>query len=172
MVNMLADECIYAMDIQNDALENTSSFLEDLLDPNEVPFSHSLEGTKHRKSLSNTAIAKDLVQPKTMYGRLDAHLDLEIFKVNPKHFPDPEKFDPLRFEGSNLAPYTFVPFGGGPRICSGREYARLEILVFIHNVVTRFKWEKVIPDEKITYKPSPILVDGLSVYLKPHNHKY
>nr|XP_023904537.1 beta-amyrin 28-oxidase-like [Quercus suber] len=78
---------------------------------------------------------------------------------NPKHFPDPEKFDPLRFEGSNLAPYTFVPFGGGPRICSGREYARLEILVFIHNVVTRFKWEKVIPDEKITYKPSPILVD-------------
>nr|XP_023891590.1 beta-amyrin 28-oxidase-like [Quercus suber]POE61773.1 beta-amyrin 28-oxidase [Quercus suber] len=91
---------------------------------------------------------------------------------NPKHFPDPEKFDPLRFEGSNLAPYTFVPFVGGPRICSGREYARLEILVFIHNVVTRFKWEKVIPDEKITYKPSPILVDGLSVYLKPHNHKY
>ena len=37
-----------------------------------------LEGTKHRKSLANTAIAKDLVQPETLYGRLDAHLDLEV----------------------------------------------------------------------------------------------
>uniref|UniRef100_A0A7N2R3W2 Uncharacterized protein n=1 Tax=Quercus lobata TaxID=97700 RepID=A0A7N2R3W2_QUELO len=38
----------------------------------------SLEGTKHSKSLANTAIAKDLVQPETMYGRLDAHLDVEV----------------------------------------------------------------------------------------------
>ncbi|KAM3684101.1 hypothetical protein ACB098_11G018400 [Castanea mollissima] len=81
---------------------------------------------------------------------------------NLKYFPGLEKFDPLRFEKNDLAPYTFVPFGGGPRICPGREYARLEILIFIHNVVTRFKWEKAILDEKITYKPSLILENGKS----------
>ena len=32
--------CVYAMDIQNDALENTS-LLEESLNPNEVPLSHS-----------------------------------------------------------------------------------------------------------------------------------
>ncbi|KAL4598033.1 hypothetical protein ACB092_11G030200 [Castanea dentata] len=32
------------------------------------------EGTKHRKSLANTAITKDLVQPKRMYGGHDARL--------------------------------------------------------------------------------------------------
>ncbi|XP_030959352.1 beta-amyrin 28-monooxygenase-like [Quercus lobata] len=90
---------------------------------------------------------------------------------NPKYFQDPEKFNPSRFEGNGPEPYTFVPFGGGPRMCPGREYARLEILVFMHNVVTRFKWEKAILDEKLSFYVSPIPVNGLPIYLKPHSHK-
>ncbi|KAJ0026432.1 hypothetical protein Pint_07373 [Pistacia integerrima] len=85
---------------------------------------------------------------------------------NPNYFPDPEKFDPSRFEGSGPAPYTFVPFGGGPRMCPGKEYARLEILVFMHNLVTKFKWGKMSPDEKISYIPSPIPMEGLPVSIK------
>ncbi|GMN53511.1 hypothetical protein TIFTF001_022632 [Ficus carica] len=58
---------------------------------------------------------------------------------NPAYFPDPEKYDPSLFEGTGPAPYTFVPFGGGPRMCPGKEYARLEILVFMHNLVKSYK---------------------------------
>ncbi|KAL9150390.1 hypothetical protein ABFS82_12G165300 [Erythranthe guttata] len=87
---------------------------------------------------------------------------------NPEFFPEPQKFDPSRFEGSGPAPYTFVPFGGGPRMCPGKEYARLEILVFMHHLVKRFKWEKVIPDEKIVVDPMPIPAKGLPVRLYPH----
>lgn len=87
---------------------------------------------------------------------------------NPKYFPDPENFDPSRFEGKGPAPYSFVPFGGGPHMCPGKEYARLEILVFIYNVVTRFKLEKVVPNEKITYNPSPTPANGLPIRLQPH----
>ncbi|KAK7829022.1 hypothetical protein CFP56_029688 [Quercus suber] len=39
MVNMLADELARV----NDALQNTSSLLEELLNPNEVPFPHSIK---------------------------------------------------------------------------------------------------------------------------------
>ncbi|GKV26798.1 hypothetical protein SLEP1_g36033 [Rubroshorea leprosula] len=70
---------------------------------------------------------------------------------NPDCFSEPENFDPKRFEGSGPAPYTFVPFGGGPRTCPGKEDAHLETLVFMHHVIMRHKWEKLLPWEKIVW---------------------
>ncbi|CAK7345596.1 unnamed protein product [Dovyalis caffra] len=87
---------------------------------------------------------------------------------NPEYFPEPEKFDPSRFEGKGPAPYTFIPFGGGPRMCPGSEYARVEILVFMHNLVKRFRFAKLIPDEKIVFNPTPRPAMGLPVRLLPH----
>ncbi|KAL3825524.1 hypothetical protein ACJIZ3_021553 [Penstemon smallii] len=89
---------------------------------------------------------------------------------NPECFPEPKKFDPSRFEGSGPAPYTFTPFGGGSRMCPGQEYARLEILVFMHHLVKRFKFEKMIPDEKIVANPMSIPAKGLPIRLHPHKN--
>ena len=100
---------------------------------------------------------------------LQVHWSVHSTHKNPKYFPDPERFDPSRFEGSGPAPYAFVPFGGGPRMCAGKEYARLEILVFMHNVVTKFKWEKIIPEEKVLHISFPMPVNGLPILLQPHS---
>ncbi|KAK2986841.1 hypothetical protein RJ640_011066 [Escallonia rubra] len=89
---------------------------------------------------------------------------------NPVYFPNPEKFIPSRFEGNGPPPYTFVPFGGGPRMCPGNEYTRMVILVFLHNVVMKFRWEKVIPNEKIVSDPNPRPSQGLPIRLRPHKH--
>ncbi|KAK9676677.1 hypothetical protein RND81_11G093100 [Saponaria officinalis] len=77
------------------------------------------------------------------------HWTLHTTHTDPTYFPDPEKFDPSRFEGNGPAPYTYVPFGMGPRMCAGKEFAKIEVLVFLHNVVTRFKFKKVNPNERL-----------------------
>lgn len=87
---------------------------------------------------------------------------------DPECFPEPEKFDPTRFEGNGPQPYSFVPFGGGPRMCPGKEYARIKILVFMHNIITRFKWEKLLPNEKIIVGPMPFPANGLPLRMIPH----
>ncbi|KAI3875383.1 hypothetical protein MKW98_000060 [Papaver atlanticum] len=87
---------------------------------------------------------------------------------NTEYIPDPEKFDPSRFQGNGPAPYTFVAFGGGPGMCPGREYARVQMLVFMHHVVRRYEWEKLIPgDEKLKVRPFPMPAKGLPIQLLP-----
>ncbi|KAI3997473.1 hypothetical protein MKX01_008080 [Papaver californicum] len=86
---------------------------------------------------------------------------------NSDYFSEPEKFDPTRFEGKGPAPYTYVPFGGGPHICPGKDIAKLQILVFMYHVVRKYKWENVLPDEKVLLHPFPRPVDDLPVLLQP-----
>lgn len=41
---------------------------------------------------------------------------------DPQYFPDPEKFNPDRFQNMEEIPKgVFFPFGSGPRICIGNK---------------------------------------------------
>ncbi|MCH93475.1 3-epi-6-deoxocathasterone 23-monooxygenase, partial [Trifolium medium] len=35
---------------------------------------------------------------------------------------------------------NFTPFGGGQRLCPGLDLARLEASIFLHHLVTQFRW--------------------------------
>lgn len=41
---------------------------------------------------------------------------------DPEYYPEPHVFDPERFSDENkhnIVPYTYLPFGDGPRSCIG-----------------------------------------------------
>nr|XP_023018113.1 cytochrome P450 9e2-like isoform X1 [Leptinotarsa decemlineata] len=68
----------------------------------------------------------------------NANITIPMFAIHrdPKYYPDPDRFDPERFNDENklkINPYTYAPFGFGPRNCIGSRFALLETkLIFFH----------------------------------------
>ncbi|KAH8973426.1 hypothetical protein BDL97_01G047600 [Sphagnum fallax] len=89
--------------------------------------------------------------------------------MSPTFFPNPKSFNPSRFEGQGPQPFTYVPFGGGPHMCPGIEFARTQMVVFLHYLVLNYEWTMVDPNEKIAMDPFPIFQNGL--HLKIHQKK-
>lgn len=61
---------------------------------------------------------------------------------DPKLYPNPEKFDPERFNEENrnkIKPYSYLPFGLGPRNCVGSRFALLETKVLFFYILAHFK---------------------------------
>ncbi|XP_043284585.1 cytochrome P450 9e2-like [Venturia canescens] len=59
---------------------------------------------------------------------------------DPKYYINPDKFDPERFTGcakSHVNPFTYIPFGIGPRMCIANRLALLEIKVFFFNLLAK-----------------------------------
>ncbi|GMI95697.1 cytochrome P450, family 707, subfamily A, polypeptide 1 [Hibiscus trionum] len=83
---------------------------------------------------------------------------------SPEIFPDPEKFDPSRFEVVPK-PNTFMPFGNGTHSCPGNELAKLEILVFLHHLTTKYRWSVVGANSGIQYGPFALPQNGLPIRL-------
>ncbi|EFJ06765.1 hypothetical protein SELMODRAFT_186571 [Selaginella moellendorffii] len=81
-------------------------------------------------------------------------------------FPNPTKFHPWRWLEKNIPSTYVLPFGGGSRLCPGQELAKVQTAVFLHHLVTQFKWdaepETVINFPKIsTRNHTPVVLYDL-----------
>ncbi len=60
----------------------------------------------------------------------------------PAYWPDPERFDPLRFSPENSANrprWAYMPFGGGPHQCIGNNFALVEAQLIYSTIVQRYQ---------------------------------
>ncbi|ESQ55990.1 hypothetical protein EUTSA_v10027547mg [Eutrema salsugineum] len=61
---------------------------------------------------------------------------------NPEKYDDPLVFNPWRWKGKDLGAIvskTYIPFGAGPRLCPGADFAKMQMAIFIHHLC-RYRW--------------------------------
>nr|ULR85501.1 cytochrome P450 [Spodoptera frugiperda] len=84
---------------------------------------------------------------------------------DPQYFPDPDKFDPERFSDENkhkIKPFTYTPFGTGPRNCIGSRFALCELKVMAYQLLRHVE---LSPCEK-TCIPAKLSTDTFNLKLE------
>jgi cytochrome P450 len=77
-----------------------------------------------------------------------------------KQWQEPARFEPGRFApGIKRIPYTYVPFGGGPRNCIGAAYAQVEAKAVLARLLQRYHFTLLKPSVRLymgaTLEPRP-----------------
>ncbi|WP_244865096.1 cytochrome P450 [Xylanibacillus composti] len=86
-----------------------------------------------------------------------------VMHRHPDYFPEPRSFIPDRwtpeFEEA-LPAYVYFPFGAGPRMCIGNNFAMLEATLLLAGVLQQYRIvydsaKPVAPEPSITLRPKP-----------------
>jgi cytochrome P450 len=86
-----------------------------------------------------------------------------VMHRHPRYFPQPELFDPERFSDAakeGRPQFAYFPFGGGPRICIGEGFAKMESVLVLACLVRRFRFENV---------PGQVMEPAPEINLRPKN---
>lgn len=92
-----------------------------------------------------------------------------VIHRHPHFWPEPQKFDPERFApgaDSQRPKYAYIPFGGGPHLCIGRDFAMMEATLVVatllqHVDLRLLPGTQVRPQALATLRPR----DGLPMLL-------
>ncbi|RZC40118.1 cytochrome P450-like protein [Asbolus verrucosus] len=144
---------------------------------------HNLQEMKYLENTVKEGLR--LYSPVPIFGR---HIDQDIeydgitipkgvgvivfahgIHMNPEYYPDPEKFDPSRFEScEKRPPYAFIPFSAGVRNCIGQKYAILEIKSLVSKIVRNFELFPSVPEHKMDLAAETVLksLNGVKIGLK------
>jgi cytochrome P450 len=87
-----------------------------------------------------------------------------------RFFESPEEFRPERWTPAfveQLPRYAYFPFGGGPRVCIGNNFAMMEFILLLATIAQKFRL-RLAPEHKVSLKPAMSLrpAQGIKVRLE------
>ncbi len=85
----------------------------------------------------------------------------------PAYWPDPERFDPLRFSPEQSASrprFAYLPFGGGPHQCIGNNFALVEAQLIFATIVQRYRLQAQ-PGRRVELMPQVTLRPKSGVWM-------
>ena len=86
-----------------------------------------------------------------------------VVQRDPRFYDEPEKFRPERWGGErvkSMPKFAYFPFGGGPRVCIGQQFAMMELVMILATIGQRFRFRMqvgatVTPMPTFTLRPVP-----------------
>jgi cytochrome P450 len=84
-------------------------------------------------------------------------MPIMYFHRSEKYWDEPLKFMPERFspeKKNNIDRYVYFPFGGGPRLCIGNNFALLEMQIILIQLYRRYKFRL---KENFVVEPEPLI---------------
>lgn len=94
--------------------------------------------------LGRRAIERVTIRGRPTPKRRIVLLNIAAVHRDPTTFPEPDRFDPSRFEGDKeraLPKCAYMPFGAGPRVCIGNHFALMEGQVLLAMYARRFRFD-------------------------------
>uniref|UniRef100_A0A1L8E4F1 Putative cytochrome n=1 Tax=Nyssomyia neivai TaxID=330878 RepID=A0A1L8E4F1_9DIPT len=95
-------------------------------------------------------------------------------QMDPKYFPEPEKFKPNRFDKGNedFVPNAFYPFGDGPRNCIAQRMGKIVVKVALVMLLSKYDFHCMESDKphELKFKLSTLnlsLLDDIKVKVTP-----
>jgi cytochrome P450 len=98
-----------------------------------------------------------------------------VVQRDPRFWPEPERFRPSRWDEEQtkqLPRCAYFPFGDGPRICIGNNFAMLEAVLLLTTIARHFRLElvagqtlKLVPS--VTMRPR----NGIKVVVRERGHR-
>ncbi|KAH9662731.1 cytochrome P450 family 722 subfamily A polypeptide 1 [Citrus sinensis] len=98
------------------------------------------------------------------------NIDAKSIHLDSTVHSNPYKFNPSRFDGDESKPYGSIPFSMGGRACLGMHMAKAMMLVFLHRLITTYKWEMIDSDSSIDkWAMFARLKSGCPIHVKSTN---
>jgi cytochrome P450 len=82
---------------------------------------------------------------------------------DPRFWDEPDRFHPRRWAEEKIKTmpkFAYFPFGGGPRVCIGQQFAMMELVLILATIAQRFRFRlepgaTVTPWASFTLRPLP-----------------
>lgn len=111
--------------------------------------------------VNRTALAEDELCGYSIPAGAFLIMSPYVMHHHPRYWDEPEKFDPDRFlpeRSGDRHRFVYFPFGGGPRLCIGRDFALVEAHLILAALAQRFQLQlvpgaRVMPQPLVTLRP-------------------
>ncbi len=117
-----------------------------------------------RYELGNTGL--------TLFKGQTVEIPVYAIHHSEEYFPNAEKFIPERFLPENrhlIIPYTYLPFGAGPRNCIGMRFALTEAKLGLASIIEKYRFSRSPRTEvPLSFKNGIALLQPKDIFVRIH----